>query len=188
MEPVFGAELPQAEKGKFAERLKTRPHEYVAQEQIALSTAPVWESGCLHSRSVVLRTYVLNTGNGWITIPGGLVRVAEAEGSVVSMQRGGHSKDAWVLWDSPVDTFSLLRPPNEPVELHRISRVVPSRVADNAFWLGRYVERAENIARILRAMIPRVRRAEESELACLIRLHKCLGSRHSKLPNPKHRL
>jgi uncharacterized alpha-E superfamily protein len=130
---------------------------------------------------------VLNTGSGWIAIPGGLVRVAEAEGSVVSMQRGGHSKDAWVLWDSPVDTFSMLRPRNEPVELRRVSRVVPSGVADNAFWLGRYVERAENIARILRAMIPRVRRAEEAELVCLIRLHKCLESRHSKLPKPKHR-
>ncbi len=187
MEPVFGAEIPQAEKGKFAEQLRSRPHEYVAQEQVALSTAPVWDNGCLNSRSVVLRTYVLNTGKGWIAIPGGLVRVAEAEGSVVSMQRGGHSKDAWVLWDSPVDTFSMLRPRNEPVELHRVSRVVPSRVADNAFWLGRYVERAENIARILRAMIPRVRRAEEAELVCLIRLHRCLESRHSKLPKPKHR-
>jgi uncharacterized circularly permuted ATP-grasp superfamily protein/uncharacterized alpha-E superfamily protein len=187
MEPVFGAELPHAEKGKFAERLRARPHEYVAQEQVALSTAPVWDNGRLNSRRVVLRTYVLNTGSGWMAIPGGLVRVAEAEGSVVSMQRGGHSKDAWVLWDSPVDTFSMLRPRNEPVELRRISRFVPSSVADNAFWLGRYVERAESIARILRAMIPRLRRAEEAELVCLIRLHKCLESRHSKLPRSKHR-
>jgi uncharacterized circularly permuted ATP-grasp superfamily protein/uncharacterized alpha-E superfamily protein len=187
MEPVFGAELPHSEKDKFASQLRARPHDYVAQEQVALSTAPVWENGSLNSRSVVLRTYVLNTGNGWIAIPGGLVRVAEAEGSVVSMQRGGHSKDAWVLWDSPVDTFSMLRPKNEPVELRRVSRVVPSSVADSAFWLGRYVERAENIARILRTLIPRVRRAEEPELACLIRLHKCLESRHSKLPKSKHR-
>jgi uncharacterized circularly permuted ATP-grasp superfamily protein/uncharacterized alpha-E superfamily protein len=187
MEPVFGAELPSAEKGKFAEQLRARPYEYVAQEQVALSTAPVWDNGRLDSRSVVLRTYVLNTGSGWIAIPGGLVRVAEAEGSVVSMQRGGHSKDAWVLWDSPVDTFSMLRPRNEPVELRRVPRVVPSSVADNAFWLGRYVERAENIARILRAIIPRVRRAEKAEGDCLIRLHGCLESRHSKLPKPKHR-
>jgi uncharacterized circularly permuted ATP-grasp superfamily protein/uncharacterized alpha-E superfamily protein len=189
MEPVFGADLPRAEKGKFAEQLGARPNEYVAQEQVALSTAPVWDNGCLNSRSVVLRTYVLNTGCGWIAIPGGLVRVAEAvgKGSVVSMQRGGHSKDAWVLWDSPVDTFSMLRPRNEPVELRRVSRVVPSSVADNCFWLGRYVERAENIARILRAIIPRVRRAEEAELGCLIRVHRCLESRHSKLPKGKHR-
>ena len=187
MEPVFGAELQQAEKGKFAEKLRARPHEYVAQEQIALSTAPVWDNGRLNSRSVVLRTYVLNTGNGWIAIPGGLVRVAEAAGSVVSMQRGGHSKDAWVLWDGPVDTFSLLHPRNEPVELRRVSRGVPSSVADNVFWLGRYVERAENIARILRPMISRVRRADEAELGCIIRLHSCLESRHSKLPKAKDR-
>ena len=187
MEPVFGAELGQAAKGKFVDQLRARPHEYVAQEQVALSTAPVWHNGGLNSRSVVLRTYVLNTGNGWMAIPGGLVRVAEAEGSVVSMQRGGHSKDAWVLWDGPVDTFSMLRPRNEPVELRRIPRVVPSRVADNVFWLGRYVERAENIARILRSMIPRVRRAEEAEMACLTRLHGCLESPHSKLPKAKDR-
>jgi uncharacterized circularly permuted ATP-grasp superfamily protein/uncharacterized alpha-E superfamily protein len=186
-EPVFGAELPQAEKGSFARQLRARPHEYVAQEQVALSTAPVWDKGTLTSRCVVLRTYALNTGSGWIVIPGGLVRVAESEGTVVSMQRGGHSKDAWVLWDGPVDTFSMLRPRNEPVELRRISRVVPSSVADNAFWLGRYVERAENVARILRAMIPRVRRAEEGEFACLLRLHGCLESRHSKLPKAKHK-
>ena len=187
MEPVFGAELHHAEKSKFADKLRAHPHEYVAQEQIALSTAPVWDNGRLNSRSVVLRTYVLNTGNGWTAIPGGLVRVAEAEGSVVSMQRGGHSKDAWVLWDGPVDTFSMLHPRNEPVELRRVSRGVPSSVADNVFWLGRYVERAENIARILRPMISRVRRADEAELGCLIRLHGCLESRHSKLPKAKDR-
>jgi uncharacterized alpha-E superfamily protein len=169
MEPVFGAEIPQSEKAKFAAELRRRPYEYVAQEQIALSTAPVWENGHLISRSVVLRAYVLNTGSGWIAIPGGLVRVSEAEGPVVSMQRGGHSKDAWVLWDEPVDTFSMLRPKSEPVEL------------------GRYVERAENIARVARAILPRLHRADESELGCLVRLHRCLESRHSKLPKAKSR-
>jgi uncharacterized circularly permuted ATP-grasp superfamily protein/uncharacterized alpha-E superfamily protein len=182
MEPVFGADLEPGEKGKLTEGLRANPHEYVAQEQVNLSTAPVWDNGLLHSRAVVLRTYVLNTGNGWTAIPGGLVRVAGEEGSVVSMQRGGHSKDAWVLWDSPVDTFSMLHPRNQPVPLRRESAGVPSSVADRVFWLGRYVERAENTARIVRSMVTRVRRADESELACLIRLHGCLRSRHSKLP------
>jgi uncharacterized alpha-E superfamily protein len=186
-EPVFGAELDQAEKGKFAEKLRTRPHEYVAQEQVVLSNAPVWDNGRLHSRSVVLRAYVLNTGSGWTAIPGGLVRVAEAEGSVVSMQRGGHSKDAWVLWDSPVDKFSLLRPRTQQVALRRELPGVPSSVADDVFWLGRYVERAENTARIVRCMSSRVRRANEAELSCLIRLHSCLESRQSKLPKAKNR-
>jgi uncharacterized alpha-E superfamily protein len=103
------------------------------------------------------------------------------------MQRGGHSKDAWVLWDSPVDTFSLLHPRNKPVVLRRELPGVPSSVADNVFWLGRYVERAESTARIVRCMASRVRRANEAELACLIRLHSCLESRQSKLPKAKSR-
>ena len=185
MEPVFGAELSPEAREKLIANLRERPQSYVAQEQVSLSTAPVWENDELSSRSVVLRTYVLNTGQGWVAIPGGLVRVAEAGGSVVSMQRGGHSKDAWVLSDEPVDTFSMLPAANQPLKLRRVSRDVPSSVADNTFWLGRYVERAENQARILRSMIPRVHRAEEGQLGSLLCLHRSLASRHSKLPKRK---
>jgi uncharacterized circularly permuted ATP-grasp superfamily protein len=188
MEPVFGSELPEDKKSELIERLLAFPHEYVAQEQVALSTAPVWEDDRLNPRSMVLRTYVLHTPTGWVALPGGLVRVSEANGAVVSMQRGGHSKDAWVLSSRPVDTFSMLRPVTEPLELRRASLIVPSGVADNTFWLGRYVERAENMARILRSMVPRVRRAEESELASLVSLHGSLGSRQSKLPRSKRTL
>ena len=183
MEPVFGAELSPTQREAFITRLRSRPHEFVAQEQVQLSTAPVWEDDALHSRAVVLRTYVVNTRSGWAVFPGGLVRVAEATGSVVSMQRGGHSKDAWVLSDAPVDTFSLLPPRHEPLELRRVSTVVPSSVADNTFWLGRYVERAENQARILRTLIPRVHLAEEDELGSLICLAGCLGFRSANSPN-----
>ncbi len=185
MEPVFGSELTKAERDTFLRRLHERPYEYVAQEQVQLSTAPVWEHEALHSRSVVLRTYVLNTGDGWVVIPGGLVRVAGASGSVVSMQRGGHSKDAWVLLDGPVDSFSMLPRRDEPITLRRIPLVVPSRVADNTFWLGRYVERAENQARILRSIIPRVHLGDQEELGSLICLADCLGSRASR--TGKHR-
>ncbi len=185
MEPVFGSALSPAERAQLIGRLRARPQEFVAQEQVSLSTAPVWENEALPSRSVVLRTYALNTGSGWMVIAGGLVRVAGANGSVVSMQRGGHSKDAWVLSDGPVDPYSLLPARDQPLELRRASRVVPSRVADNTFWLGRYVERAESMARILRSMIPRVQLAEEAELGSLLALHGCLGTRHSKLPRRK---
>jgi uncharacterized circularly permuted ATP-grasp superfamily protein/uncharacterized alpha-E superfamily protein len=182
MEPVFGVGLAKEEKQRLAGLLRARPMDYVAQEQVALSTAPVWDGGGLLPRSVVFRTYVLNTLNGWMAMPGGLVRAAGSEGPVVSMQRGGHSKDAWILWDGPIDTFSMLKPRGEPLELRRGSSDLPSRAADNLFWLGRYAERAENMARLLRTLITRVRRAGHAELGCLLRLHGCLESRHSKLP------
>ena len=182
MEPVFGVGLAKEEKQRISTLLRARPMDYVAQEQVALSTAPVWDGGGLLPRSVVFRTYVLNTLNGWMAMPGGLVRAAGSEGPVVSMQRGGHSKDAWILWDGPIDTFSMLKPRGEPLELRRGSSDLPSRAADNLFWLGRYAERAENMARLLRTLITRVRRAGASELGCLLRLHGCLDSRYSKLP------
>src|SRR4051812_31919627 len=134
MEPVFGAQLARAEKQTLTGRLRTRPYEYVAQEQVALSTAPVWDNGRLLPRSVVLRTYVLNTGSGWTAMPGGLVRVAGADGPVVSMQQGGHSKDAWIISEEAVDRFSLLRARNQPIELRRGTTGLPSRVADDLFW------------------------------------------------------
>ncbi len=185
MEPVFGAQLATAEKRSLAEQLRGKPYEYVAQEQVALSTAPVWDNGRLLPRSLVLRAYALNTAAGWIVMPGGLVRVAGSEGPVVSMQKGGYSKDAWVLWDGPVDTFSLLRRRDQPVELRRAPADLPSRAADNLFWLGRYAERAENTARLLRTALGRVRRADRAELGCLVRLHGCFESRHGKLPKKR---
>lgn len=185
MEPVFGAELTNAERQRFADQVRSRPYEYVAQEQVALSTAPVWDRGNLHWRSIVLRTYVVHDGSGWTAMPGGLVRVADSEGPVVSMQRGGHSKDAWVLWDEPVDTFTMLRPRSEPLLLHRGSVDLPSRVGDNLFWLGRYIERAENIVRLLRTLISRVRQADDAEFNCLLRLYSCLESRKGRLPTKR---
>ena len=185
MEPIFGADLANAETRKISDQLRAKPYDYVAQEQVALSTAPVWDNGHLHSRSLVLRTYVLNTGTGWIAMPGGLVRVAGADGPVVSMQKGGHSKDAWVLWDQPVDTFSMLRPRHQPVELRRGTPDLPSRTADNLFWLGRYAERSESVARLLRCLITRVRHASGPELSCLFRLHGCFNSRHDTLPEDR---
>jgi uncharacterized circularly permuted ATP-grasp superfamily protein/uncharacterized alpha-E superfamily protein len=184
-EPMFGAALSRQQKQKLVDRLQSKPHDFVAQEQVALSTAPVWNQGHIFPRGLVLRTYVMHAGNRWIAMPGGLVRVVGDEESVVSIQRGGHSKDAWVLSDGPIDTFSLLPPRNQPVELRVPLADLPSRAADNLFWLGRYAERCECMARLLRCILKRVRRADPSELICLIRLHSCLESRHSKLPKKR---
>jgi len=185
MEPIFGADLAKAERQEIRDRVRSRPHDYVAQEQVPLSTAPVWDHGRVYSRSLVLRAYVLNTDSGWVAMPGGLVRVAGADGPVVSMQRGGRSKDAWVLWDGPVDTFSMLRPRHQPVQLQHTPPDLPSRAADNLFWLGRYAERCESIARLLRCLMTRVRQASDTELTSLFRLHGCFDSPHSLLPEDR---
>ena len=74
----------------------------------------------------------------------------------------------------PVSTFSLLPRASHPVELSRGGGDLPSRVADNLFWLGRYSERADAIARLARTVILRlgeaidVERAREGELGPLL--------------------
>jgi len=90
-------------------------------------------------------------------MPGGLTRFSASRDSLtVSMQRGGGSKDTWVLSGGPVDQFSLLPPAGSPVDITRAGGDLPSRVADNLYWLGRYIERLDNDARLLRTTATKV--------------------------------
>src|SRR5262249_27992306 len=153
-EPIFGHALAAAEREALVARMRARPHEYVGQEEVSLSTAPVLDGERLRPRHVGTRCYLVAAGDGYAIMPGGLTRVAGSDESlVVSMQRGGGSKDAWVLSSGPVPEFSLLAPAGQPVELTRGGHDLPSRVADSLFWLGRYTARCEGTLRLLRCLL-----------------------------------
>ena len=158
VEPVFGARLSAAERPAFVAQVRARPDAFVAQEQVALSTAPVFAPEGVRARPLVLRAYAAAASDrSWDVMPGGLTRVAVAPDSlVVSMQRGGGSKDTWVCSAGTPSALTLLRPAGAPLELTRGGAELPSRVADNLFWLGRYVERVEGAARIARAVVARI--------------------------------
>ena len=156
-EPFFGGRLPEAERAALIESMRSRPYAYVGQEQVQLSTAPVWLNQRLEPRRVALRAYVAATVDGFVAMPGGLTRVSSsAENPVVSMQSGGGSKDTWVLSHGPVSAMSLLSSMGQPVSAPRVSTELPSRVADNLYWLGRYAERLEHRLRILRCVLARL--------------------------------
>src|SRR6185295_18417244 len=91
---------------------------------------------------------------------GGLSRIAGHERQIVSGQRGGSSKDTWVLSDRPVERVSLLPGRLRPEDIVRSERAVSSRAAEHLFWLGRYAERAENGARLMRAVLSRLHQGE----------------------------
>src|SRR6202044_353800 len=149
--------LSSKERAALLDRVRAKPGRYVAQERVALSTVPVWEDGPLHPRHMVVRVYAVPSGGSYAVMPGGLTRVSTSlDSMVVSIQRGGGSKDTWVLGDGPAPPFSLLRPPAHPLEVSRATFDLPSRVADNLFWLGRYTERVEAVVRLTRATLGRV--------------------------------
>ena len=187
MEPVFGGRLAASERARLLDAMAKRPNEYVGQELLNLSSVPVWSDHGLVPRRVVLRVYIAASGNSWIVMPGGLTRVSpSADTPVVSMQHGGGSKDTWVLSHQPVDTFTLRRPRDLPVELHRgTSSDLPSRAAEHLFWLGRYAERCEHLARVLRCILVRMTAEswapETAGWNSLMKLYECLESPYSRL-------
>jgi uncharacterized alpha-E superfamily protein len=86
-----------------------------------------------------------------------LTRVALREGSlVVNSSQGGGSKDTWVLGDAPPDTTTLLPTGGRSSALSRAGFILPSRLADNLFWLGRYMERIEFGCRLARRVLHRL--------------------------------
>jgi uncharacterized circularly permuted ATP-grasp superfamily protein/uncharacterized alpha-E superfamily protein len=161
MDPVFGHELKGEERAEMLRRIEARPHAYVAQEMVNLSQGPAWSRAHerrLLARPVGLRAYAaVNAEGGYSVMPGGLARVASgANARIISMQRGGSSKDTWVLTDGPVSDFSLLKPSLGVRDLVRAGANLTSRVVENLFWLGRYSERFDDSARMLRVALSRL--------------------------------
>jgi uncharacterized alpha-E superfamily protein len=136
--------------------LERRGIDYVGQEIVRLSTTPVWSNGRLTPRPFVLRVYAAATDHGWEVMPGGFCRISDhGDARAVSMGAGVQSADVWVLADAPVEMSTLL-PTGDSVRIRRLLGNLPSRAADNLFWLGRYLERAEATLRIVRCLCARV--------------------------------
>jgi uncharacterized circularly permuted ATP-grasp superfamily protein/uncharacterized alpha-E superfamily protein len=158
VEPMFGEDLDERGRKRVITMLRARPNDYVAQELVHLSQAPVWDRANPHllARSIGLRVFACASPNGYVVMPGGLTRVASAaDARVISMQRGGSSKDTWVPASGPVSTFSLLRRAIGPQDLVRAGTNLSSRGVENLFWFGRYCERCEASARLLRVALGR---------------------------------
>ena len=89
-------------------------------------------------------------------MPGGFCRVSHRlDARAVTMGMNAESADVWVLGKAPVAHSTLL--PNEAESrVRRLLGNLPSRAADNLFWFGRYLERAEAVLRLVRAMTGRL--------------------------------
>ncbi len=166
VEPAFQpgrrADKPQhprtsEEQQALGKRIGFQPELYVAQESIRLSTSPAWSKGGLAPKPVALRVFLFASEGGYEVMPGGLVRIAaEGEWHSLLIQQGASTKDAWVMSHEPVTEVSLLHSAQQNLELRRTANNLPSRLADCFFWLGRYSERADNTARLLRSALLRL--------------------------------
>ena len=94
---LVGPASTKKEREQFAELIKAKPRNYMAQPALKLSTAPTLCGGKIEPRHLDLRPFILQGSSHYVT-PGGLTRVALRKGSlVVNSSQGGGSKDTWVV-------------------------------------------------------------------------------------------
>lgn len=152
--PALGAALDAAARAALLADMARRPQDYVGQEVVRLSTMPVVAEDALAARPFTLRVFAARGGDGeWTVLPGGFARIGEhSDVRAAVMGEGVWSADVCVHGPEPVAPVSLL-PSGDSTQLRRNPGTLPSRVADNLFWLGRYLERGEALLGVLRVLL-----------------------------------
>ena len=155
-DPVFGYEMPEKQLMDLADAIKLHPEQYVAQLPAMSCTTPAFSEHEVQPRRFVLRSYLVSSDDSYVIMNGGLTRITPSVDSVlVSLQRGGGSKDTWILSDAPVSPITLLANGSQPVPFSLGTGDLPSMIADNLYWLGRYVERTEGKVHLARTALRR---------------------------------
>ena len=151
---IFVHQLGADERSALQQRLLAAPSQFVAQRFIPSSKTPVISEGEMRSRAFVLRCFAsCSHPNDYMVMPGGLALVANTDDELaVSLSRGARSKDVWVISDEETQDGQVMLPVNAVIELSRGGGDLPSRVADNLYWLGRYAERTEAVSRLTRVI------------------------------------
>lgn len=152
----FGWLLSSDERSELAARIEAQPHRWVGQQAVEPSTTPTLTDDGVRSRRMLLRSFAVARQGSWTVLPGGLTRVAAVDDSLIIAGRtGAIAKDTWVVaaGEERSTAFWLHRGPEVPAIDPAVG--MPSRAAENLFWLGRYAERAEQTLRLLRCVLDR---------------------------------
>lgn len=172
------------------QQIAHRPADFILRQRLALQLHPTYQKhGPVLYQPAVLRTFSLQQQNANpLLLPGAFARVGDLTSIQLPHTAYGNnvelSKDVWVLGEEqPVE--SLLQSSYSPVILSRESGLLPSRVADHLFWLGRYNERLNLLARALRVALPllNLRAVDTDEQALLCFINFCLTANGGKALN-----
>ena len=151
---IAGADLTGAARAALLADLGRRPQDYVGQEMVRLSTMPAVIGDRLEARPFTMRVFATRGPDGaWTVMPGGFARIGEAaDARALAMGEGTSSADVVVHGPDAQPAVSLL-PAADSLHVRRNPGTLPSRVADNFFWLGRYLERGEALLGAIRLLL-----------------------------------
>lgn len=179
--PVYGSLLSDKDKAEWIKKIQQNPAQYVGQLQMEFSTSPSLEKEQFVPRHTACRLFsVAGSQGGHTLMPGGIARgAADQEDQVVSNRSGGVLKDIWVMTDQPQKHISLWVRGGYLGSRFTRTSVMPSRMGENLFWVGRYAERTEALARMLRTVLSVLSEGrdvdEELKGACLMHLLRGLN-------------
>lgn len=153
--PIRGANLSPAARKQWIAAIEERPFDFVAQLDVTPSVTPTLEPRGIRPRPVIWRAFTLNAAGGCVALPGGLARIGKStQAPQMWPGHSGFTKDVWVADHAPGAeksgrlTVGALKEGRHPVALD-----VPSRIAEQLFWVGRYLERTELATRLLRVTL-----------------------------------
>ncbi len=156
-EPFFPAQLGSDARRELFDRLRLHSGDFVAERWPELSGLPVLDRGSLSTGTVAFRSFLVRDGADYDVMPGGLARINEApDGLFLAIKSNAYSKDVWIPAAPGSAEPALPAMPDQRVELQRGGLDLPSRLLDDIFWLGRYVERVDSTARLARAGFERI--------------------------------
>ena len=156
-EPIIVGMLEPAERKALEERIRAQPGHFVAQYPVTPSLSPKWDGNNLVPAAMVMRVFVSAEGDSYRVLPGGLAREPAGDTCLRSLGRlNGTLKDVWVLAEDAADVQLPSTRRFHQVAVERSGADLQSRVADNLYWLGRYIERLDNDARLLRTTATKV--------------------------------
>ncbi len=151
---VYGRQLNESELHELKNTILKSPKEFIAQEEVSLSTTPSYVDGKIEPRLASLRAFLVSDGANYKVMQGGLTRSSAVKDKfVISNRLGGIAKDTWIVTDSP-DEF------NEQLVITKNSNntssfSITSRNAENLFWVGRLCERTLSTTNFLKIIIDR---------------------------------
>lgn len=144
---VVGPALSAAQRADLAARIEAAPWQWVGQELPEFSSAPTdHRPGGLSAAAVGMRLFTVSQRTGYAPMFGGLGYVL-ADGADAFTLKSVAAKDIWIRPPArtATDTVTLTAP-----ELPSGTQFISSpRVLSDQFWIGRYAERAESMARLL---------------------------------------
>lgn len=150
-------QLTAAQQEEWHKRITASPHLFVGQEFSTLTTVPAFVTDKIEERPCTLSIFLTAHEQSYVAMPGGLARVNEDEGRLLVDKSGGYSKDTWVLTNEPDTQVNLWRSVRSDQLIEPLIGPLPSRTAENLYWAGRYAERSEATARLLRSILMKFR-------------------------------